>query len=178
MIAMRKIWFVVVFSAVLLFGCLASTPVEKAAAGTPMATTAASTTAAVSPAPTVAPSLQAAEKGLAAFENSEVAVALNSEVYAGLVEAGIKDALVDVSPDRIVVGFTLPADVQKESALGYALGVAGGFQPDTKLVVVQLFNDGGRVAEQYEVAPDKIREAAEGKKGLAELLAESKVQAG
>ncbi|MBI5036720.1 hypothetical protein HZC09_05245 [Candidatus Micrarchaeota archaeon] len=163
--------FAAVAVALILFGCLASpqqaTPSAEATA-TPVVTAT----------PTPTPELEEqAKKELAAEESEDTAIKMNSEVYAAMVEAGIPDALVDISEDRIVIGFVLPADIPKENALGYVAGLAGEALPESKTVVVQLFGDDGKALEQYETTPAKIKAAAESG-DAAKLLSESKVKIG
>ena len=69
----------------------------------------------------------------------------NEELYSALQSAGIEDALVDVTDDRVLVRYERPAGYDVRATNYLVLGAAAEAAPYTERVVVECYEGSTRV---------------------------------
>lgn len=69
----------------------------------------------------------------------------NEELYSTLSSAGIEDAFVDVTEDRVLVRYELPTGYDQEATNYLVLGAAAEVAPYTEHIVVETYVDSTRV---------------------------------
>jgi len=60
---------------------------------------------------------------------------LNTGLYLALASVGIEDAVVDITPERALIRYNLPANMSKESANYYIMGAAATIANSSKIVI-------------------------------------------
>lgn len=86
----------------------------------------------------------------------------NSDIYSLLVAAGIRDALVDVTREQVIVSYDLPENIGKEESWYYIMGAVAGIAPDSEKLKIQSFvND--KPAEEVAVRIKDIQDYLDGK---------------
>ncbi len=74
----------------------------------------------------------------------------NSEIYSLLVAGGINESMVDATPQRVLIQYDLPEDLDKEASWYFAMGAAAAASPESQKVIVQAFV-GGNATEKVSV---------------------------
>ena len=92
------------------------------------------------------------------YENIEK----NTVLYEALAEAGIENALVDVTKERIIVRLEIPEGYGKQATLSYVFGAAAETGQSSGQLIVEVF-EGETPKEQYTASIKDIIDAAEGK---------------
>ena len=80
-----------------------------------------------------------------AFVPPPTATPENEELYSALQSAGIEDALVDVTDDRVLVRYERPAGYDVRATNYLVLGAAAEAAPYTERVVVECYEGSTRV---------------------------------
>lgn len=80
-----------------------------------------------------------------AFVPPPTATPENEELYSALQSAGIEDALVDVTDDRVLVRYDRPAGYDVRATNYLVLGAAAEAAPYTERVVVECYEGSTRV---------------------------------
>lgn len=83
--------------------------------------------------------------GYLAFVPPESASPANEELYSALSSAGIEDAMVDVSEDRVLVRYELPPGYDLEATDYLVLGAAAASAPHTERLVVESYDGSMRL---------------------------------
>ena len=72
-------------------------------------------------------------------ENLEIRTE-NTQLYAALVDAGIEDAVVDITDERALIRDNLlPARLNKEATKQYILSASAIIAPETDKIVIQTY---------------------------------------
>ena len=72
-------------------------------------------------------------------ENLEIRTE-NTQLYAALVDAGIEDAVVDITDERALIRYNLlPANLNKEATRQYILRASAIIAPETDKIVIQTY---------------------------------------
>ena len=73
-------------------------------------------------------------------ENLEIRTE-NTQLYAALVDAGIEDAVVDITDERALIRYNLllPATLNKEATRQYILSASAIIAPETDKIVIQTY---------------------------------------
>ena len=74
----------------------------------------------------------------------------NSELYAELASAGIVDAVVDVTEDRVLIRSQIPPGTTRAESVEVILTNAAAVAPQTETIIVQLY-EGDEPVEQLTV---------------------------
>lgn len=98
---------------------------------------------------------------------------VNTKIYAVLAEAGFDDSIVDSTTDRTIVIIPITADVNRESAAYYAMGVVSTVSPETKKIIVQLYINQSLSSEYIAGTQDVITYS---KAGITDEEFESRVK--
>lgn len=83
--------------------------------------------------------------GYLAFVPPPTASPDNEALYSSLSSAGIEDAFVDVTDDRVLVRYELPAGYDLETTNYLVLGAAAEAAPYTGHIVVEAYDDSTRL---------------------------------
>jgi len=65
----------------------------------------------------------------------------NDKVYAGLVKLGIRDAVVDITPERALVRYNLPENMSKVEMRYHILWLIAGISPNSSKIVIQVYEN-------------------------------------
>ncbi len=88
--------------------------------------------------------------------------AQNSDIYSLLVAGGIKNALVDVTQEQVIVSYDLPENIGKEASWYYVMGAVAGVAPNSENLKIQSFvND--EPTEEVTVKIKDIQDYMDGK---------------
>lgn len=91
-----------------------------------------------------------------AVEPAPAADAATSAIAARLAAAGITEALVDATPERVLVRYEVPEGAQPAATMYFILGAAYGAAPGAGKVVLQMF-DAGAPQEEVVAAMADVR---------------------
>lgn len=83
--------------------------------------------------------------GYLAFVPPPTASPENEALYSALQSAGIDEALVDVTDDRVLVRYELPAGYDEEATTYLVLGAAAEVAPHTERIVVERYDGSTRL---------------------------------
>ena len=92
----------------------------------------------------------------------------NTHLYTTLARAGIPDAVVDITDERALVRYEVPANATVRSSEWFVLARTAAAAPDSQLVVLQVYED-GRPVEQVTVETQAIKAFSDGELHLEEL---------
>ena len=98
----------------------------------------------------------------------------NTDLYAALVAAGIKDAVVDITDERVLVSYNLPKMDDKENYVYFTIGAAYKLSPNSKKVIITEFSD-LKPFEEVTISMDDVKEFAADKLSEEEFVAKWKV---
>jgi aspartate 1-decarboxylase len=65
----------------------------------------------------------------------------NVRLYSALANMGIEDAVVDVTQDKVLVRYNLPANMDMDTVSYYVMGAAAQAAPDSKEIILQVYED-------------------------------------
>lgn len=82
---------------------------------------------------------------------------INSDIYSALVAIGIKDAFVDMTQERVIVSYDLPANIQKEASWYYVMGVVASTSSNSGKVIIQAYVN-SKATEEVTVQMIDIQE--------------------
>lgn len=94
--------------------------------------------------------------------------AANSAIHARLAAAGFDDAVVDVTDERVLVRYTVPANVSRRRAALIALRAAADVAPGADRIVLQVY-EAGEPVEQVTVETWWVHEYDDGALTVDEL---------
>lgn len=83
--------------------------------------------------------------GYLAFVPPPTATPVNEDLYNTLSSAGLEDAFVDVTDDRVLVRYELPPGYDLEATNYLVLGAAAEAAPYTGQIVVEAYDDSTRL---------------------------------
>ena len=83
-------------------------------------------------------------------------------LYSALADAGIENAVADVTKERTLVRFELPEGMNKEAAVSYLFGVAAELEPNVSDIVVQVFKN-EKPVEEYKAKSSDVKDYSAGK---------------
>lgn len=66
----------------------------------------------------------------------------NSEIYSLLVAGGINESMVDATPQRVLIQYDLPEELDKEASWYFAMGAAAAASPESQKIIVQALVNG------------------------------------
>ena len=63
----------------------------------------------------------------------------NTQLYAALVDAGIEDAVVDITDERALIRYNLPPNLNMEATWYYIISASAIIAPETDKIVIQTY---------------------------------------
>jgi hypothetical protein len=98
----------------------------------------------------------------------------NTEVHVRLAAAGFTDDVVDVTDERVLIRYTVPANFTRRTAALFVLRTAADVVPTVDRIVLQVYED-GRPVEQVSVETAMVHEYNDGRRSADSLLQEATV---
>ena len=80
----------------------------------------------------------------------------NDAIYAALLSVGIENALVDVTDEMTIIGYEVPQDMHKQTALYYVIGAAARYAVPESAITATLFENGSASEESTVFAKDAL----------------------
>ncbi len=77
-----------------------------------------------------------------------------TKIYIGMRQAGLKEAVVDVQPKEVVIGFFEDSALSNEALAYRAFGLSASFEPRKEKTTVLIFNSGKKRIEASALQKD------------------------
>jgi len=98
----------------------------------------------------------------------------NTDLYAALVAAGINDAVVDITDERVLVSYNLPKLDDKEAYIYFTLGATSKLSHNSKEIIITEFSD-LKAFEEVTVSMEDVKSFSSNTISEEEFMAKWKV---
>ncbi len=85
----------------------------------------------------------------------------NSEIYSLMVAGGIENAVVDVTADKVLVTYNLPADLDKEASWFHTMGAVAAAVPNGKTLIIETHYRSGNGQNKIDTLTVQIKDVTD-----------------